>query len=299
MPVTPVFGWPYPELGNEANVPSDIEKLAEAIENILKALEPKYLKTAGAGDAKKLLIVQNTGQAAFKALSGDATISEAGALTIANEAVNTVKLAALSVTEAKVAALAITTAKIANLAVTDEKLASPNNSVYRTLLQTKGFLANGDITGAKYLLGSIAVKNGRMLGVGAGNINMAEEFTHAPPDIVDFASADYAVASKTQKMRLRAGVMVGGNTVATVLTFNLYPITPAGGSKVYEPTLGAAVTGSTATITNPAALSKTLANSGDFTIPADGLYVVGVTISANIGEAPVMHVVGALQHRNV
>lgn len=140
---TPVFLWDVPVLGESADVPTDLLSLATEIENTLKALEPKFLKTAGAGDAKKLLVVSNTGAPAFAAMSGDATISEAGAITIANEAVNAAKVLALAITEAKLAGESVATAKIKLLAVTAATLAEEAVSTIKiaNLAVTEGKLA--------------------------------------------------------------------------------------------------------------------------------------------------------------
>lgn len=121
---TPVFAFDTPVLGEEANVPADLLSLATEIENVIKALEVKRLKTAGAGDDKKLLIVDATGVPNWRAMSGDATISNLGALTIANEAVNAAKILALTITEAKLAGESVGTAKIVALAVNASKLAA-------------------------------------------------------------------------------------------------------------------------------------------------------------------------------
>lgn len=132
--VTPVFGWEYPELGAEADVPVDLHELALQIEEVIKALEVKRLKTAGAGDGGKILIVKNTGEPVWLAINGDATTDAAALLTIGNEKIGTAKLQALAVTAAKLAAesveeskikaLAVTAAKVANEAISEGKIAN-------------------------------------------------------------------------------------------------------------------------------------------------------------------------------
>lgn len=121
--VTPVFGFEYPELGAEADVPTDLHELELELETLLKAFPVNRLSTPEGG-AKDLLIVQAGGFAAWKAMSGDATISEAGAITIANEAVNAAKILNLAINEAKLAGESVGNAKIAALAVTATKLAA-------------------------------------------------------------------------------------------------------------------------------------------------------------------------------
>ena len=63
----------------------------------------------------------------YSAMSGDATASDSGAVTIANNAVETAMLATDAVTTAKITDLNVTTAKIANNAVTAGKIA--NNTI--------------------------------------------------------------------------------------------------------------------------------------------------------------------------
>ena len=60
----------------------------------------------------------------FAKVSGDATTTSAGALTIASDAVTTAKILDSNVTTAKIASDAVTTAKILNANVTAEKLAN-------------------------------------------------------------------------------------------------------------------------------------------------------------------------------
>lgn len=149
--VTPTFGFEYPELGAEGNAPEDFHQLALQVENLLKAFPPADIQTAGAGDEKKLLIVQATGAPAFKAMSGDATITAAGALTIANLAVTNAKLALLAVTEAILAGEAVSEAKIKALAVTAAKLAAEavETGKIKNLAVTEGKIAELAVTAIK------------------------------------------------------------------------------------------------------------------------------------------------------
>lgn len=118
------FGWQTPILEEEANVPADMKRLAEEIEAKVHLMNVEELGNAGAGDAGKLLLVGPGGVNAWKAMSGDATISSAGAVTVGAEKIGTTKMAALAVTEAILAGEAVGTAKIKALAVTAAKLAA-------------------------------------------------------------------------------------------------------------------------------------------------------------------------------
>jgi hypothetical protein len=166
------FGWEYPELGAEADIPADLKRLLEQIEAVVHALNVEELGNAGAGDAGKLLVVGPGGINAWKAMSGDATFSSAGALTIGNEKISTAKLAALAVTEAilggesvsegKIKALAVTAAKLAaacveeskikNLAVSAAKLAelAVTTAKLAELCVTEAKIADGAVSSRKY-----------------------------------------------------------------------------------------------------------------------------------------------------
>jgi hypothetical protein len=82
-----------------------------------------FLDTATAGVSGDILVTNGTGFT-NKTLSGDATIASTGALTVANDAITTVKILNSNVTTDKIADLNVTTAKIADLNVTTGKLAN-------------------------------------------------------------------------------------------------------------------------------------------------------------------------------
>ena len=171
---TPVFLFDVPVLGEEANVPADLLSLATEIENVIKALEVKRLKTAGAGDAKKLLIVSNTGEPVWRAMSGDATISELGVIEIGGEKVSTPELAALCVTEAKVALEAIGTGTLKALAVTAAKLAAEcvETGKIKNLAVTAAKIANETITEEKLATGAAG---SRIMKPTSGRVGVASE----------------------------------------------------------------------------------------------------------------------------
>ena len=82
-----------------------------------------FSDTATAGVSGDILVTNGT-EFANKTLSGDATIVSTGALTVANDAITTVKILNANVTTAKIADVNVTTAKIADLNVTTGKLAN-------------------------------------------------------------------------------------------------------------------------------------------------------------------------------
>lgn len=115
-----------------------------------------------------------------------------------------------------------------------------------------------------------------------------------------FDDADYTVAGRTQKLRLRAQVNANATAWSSVTaTFGLYPVTFAGGANALTATLGTVVSGSTVAIANPSASTTNQGNSGDFTIPSDGQYCLGVVTSATLTGNAAALLTAQLQTRNV
>lgn len=162
---TPVFNWETPELGNEADVPKDLGKVITQVENTVKQLAVERLASAGAGDSGKLLIVGAGGVPAWKAMSGDATITNAGVISIGGEKVSTAMLAALCVTEAKIALEAIGTGTLKALAVTAAKLAAEcvEEGKIKNLAVTAAKIANLTITEGKIADGAVSSQKAKLL----------------------------------------------------------------------------------------------------------------------------------------
>jgi hypothetical protein len=242
---TPVFKFDTPVLGEEANVPQDLGDVILEVENVVKALEPKFIKTAGAGDVKKLLIVDNTGAPIWRALSGDATIAEAGALTIANEAVNAAKLLNLAVTEAKLAGESVATAKIKLLAVTAATLAAEavetakikgeavTEAKLANLAVATGKIANLAVTAGK--LAEEAVETAKIKNLAVTEAKLAElavtEGKIANLAVSEAKLADKAVTSR--KFKPTAGLKVCSADLA--LTEAYQDIAFTGGNLVITP----------------------------------------------------------------
>jgi hypothetical protein len=176
--------------------------------------------------------------------------------------------------------------------ITDANLASPNNSAYRTILQAKSNLnENAGASTNKFMLGSVSG-----LGPGASGVNggaMRSGFGMSPwgetvgllslpPDVIYFAAADYAISSKTSKLRVSGMILPNATAPGINFTFGMYPLTSAGAEKELALTLGTVVPGSTAAVTTPSASTPKREVSGDFTIPADGFYALGVVISSTM-----------------
>ncbi len=132
MPETPIHKLRFPEGEDPAKLALYYQQLAEDVERELDDIAPSQIATAGAGDEGKLLIVQNTGAPAFKALSGDVTVDKDGKVTIGKGTVGTEELADLGVT----------TGKVNNKAITLVKLAE-------ALGLTEGYYADASVTSRK------------------------------------------------------------------------------------------------------------------------------------------------------
>lgn len=156
MPETPHFGWETPAGADPVDIAADLLSLAEEIEDDLHELPVSELG-AVAEDSGKIIVVSNTGAPTYRALSGDATLNNLGALAIANQAVSTAKMALLAVTEAILGNESVATAKIKLLAVTAAKLANEavETAKIANLAVTEGKIANLAVGTAK--IGELAV----------------------------------------------------------------------------------------------------------------------------------------------
>lgn len=154
---------------------------------------------------------------------------------------------------------------------------------YQTIL-TGGALTGANTTIVLFTTGGSGYANG------ATTSSLALEGLY-------FDDADYAISSKTQKLRVRAQAIV--NTVAPTVTYTvgLYPVsTIAGSGGTITYTAGTVVSGSTAT---PSVTTSSVnqASSGDFTIPSDGFYALGVVASGSAAGTTLVTVNAQLQTR--
>lgn len=106
--------------------------------------------------------------------------------------------------------------------------------------------------------------------------------------LVLIESADWSVGGLTTKLRVRAGILLNGSTLGTTFTFGLYPVTVAGAADTVAVTLGTVVSGSTITPSTPSPSTGTQSASGDFNVPSNGIYALGV----NLGATPLANAFG-------
>jgi hypothetical protein len=97
-------------------------------------------------------------------------------------------------------------------------------------------------------------------------------------------TTDIGKTGQSVKMRLHFTVITNATAPAANFSLALYPVTASGGGAAAQvfATTGAAVTGSTVSVTAPALSTVNVIESADFDAPATGQYVIMMTLSANM-----------------
>ncbi len=169
--------------------------------------------------------------------------------------------------------------------VTNAMLASPTAGVYTKLLHASGRSTTAALSAAIYL----------PVGISSDQTTVSVVGTTAPyVGLFYFDDADYAVAGLTPKFLVRAqNPIAGTSSTGYTITVGLYPVTISGGNFV----LGTVVSGSTVLFSPSAINVVAQGNSGDFTVPADGVYTFGYVVSTTPSVAFAVH--AQLYVRNV
>jgi hypothetical protein len=100
------------------------------------------------------------------------------------------------------------------------------------------------------------------------------------PPLLGLRAADFAVSSKTAKLRVVGVFASNATALGTSLTIGLYPVTSAGAADVFTLTLGTVTSGSTSAITTPSASTVGVYTGTDFSLPSDGGYTLGFAAAA-------------------
>ncbi len=139
-------------------------------------------------------------------------------------------------------------------------------TAYRTIHETNGQAYNG-LGGGTY---SFQVTGGA---VASGSALAVQHVTK------HLAAADFAIAGRTTKLRVRASVACNATAPAVNFTFGLASMTAIGGG---ANTISYSLTGvgANAVINAPPASAATSAVSADLNVPADGLYLLFMSTSA-------------------
>ena len=241
----------------------------------------------------------------------DANVTNA---KLATNAVTTAKITDLNVTTTKIADANVTLAKLASnsvdsskivdgaivnadinsaAAIAETKLASSRSGVYRTLFDAQTMTGTGFLgSGVTYIMsnGQVIATNNTNQGIQTSGTQTAQNTTttypYQIPPIFYIDSADYTVSGFTTKMRVKAVIATNATAPGITITAGLYPVTVAGAAGGVTLTTGTVVASSTAALTTPGASAVTQANSSQFTIPSNGGYVLGFTLSgANAGNS--------------
>lgn len=93
--------------------------------------------------------------------------------------------------------------------------------------------------------------------------------------MLNLVAADLAVSGLTSKLRVRASVLTIATAPAITITIGLYPLTIA--SSLVVP--GTVIAASTVAIASPGINAITTGVTSDFTLPSDGPFAVGYTLS--------------------
>jgi hypothetical protein len=171
------------------------------------------------------ILLGNGGTPTATALSGDATVSAGGALTVANSAITTDKINAAAVTTAKINDAAITTAKINDAAVTTAKIndaavtAAKLSTVKAGSLDiytagqytSSGWVCNTSNTTARQTLSSVPPGTYFI----SANANGEAVSSQSDEVVMTLAQSDYAavaLGTGTQKASFTPGITSGSKT---------------------------------------------------------------------------------------
>lgn len=234
-------------------------------------------------DEAKLLVGAADGQIAAVALSADATITAAGALTIANSAITTAKIADTSVTTGKLADDAVTLAKIADAAFASDFTSGefsklPTVSVVKTYVDS---VAQG-----------LDVKDS-VTAIATGNLDITATLVGVTVDGVTLAAdqrvllAGQTTASqngiyivKAAAVPERASDFATGSSAAGAFTFVEQGTSYADTGWVCSTNQGSAVVGTNA-------LAFTQFSSAGIVLAGDGLQKVGNTLSVKLNGSSI------------
>lgn len=142
-------------------------------------------------------------------------------------------------------------------------------AVYRNLLDRHAWLGDGDAASTRLAIPG----TGQAKASGDANATQA---------IIYIDSADWSISGKTTKLNLQAMCNTNATSLGTI-TFicRMYAVSAvAGGADTSSLTIGSAVSGSSVTFTNPSTSTSTTSTSGDFNLPANGIYALGINNDA-------------------
>ena len=164
-----------------------------------------------------------------------------------------------------------------------------NQANYRTLAHAQGYMIAGQAVGTYWF------------GMQDSAASASGGSSRYSPEIIPIYTADHPTINGVATL-LRVDAILSVNATAPTATFTigLYPVTKgAGGAGLSIWSLGSVVGSSTAAFTTPSGSSITRVASSTFSIPSDGLYVLGVTTTtATIATSSLVNITAYLEERN-
>lgn len=163
------------------------------------------------------------------------------------------------------------------------------NASYRTILDSTGSHIAGRVAG------TYGMAQGNPLAISGTGTLYALNTIYI--DSNDFPTVD----GKAAKLRIRAQLYTNDVAPTGNLTVGLHPITrpgTSGGAGLNIFTIGAAVAGSTCVFTTPAADGLHNQVGADFSLPANGHYVIGVVTTQTVATNSHIHISASVQMRN-
>lgn len=176
----------------------------------------------------------------------------------------------------------------------DTSLSSPNNSTYKTIFSARQSIQTDRVAGT-YILCN---RTGTAAGAVASGENILGGGEAPGVPYFYFDDADYTVAGKTTKLRIRAQIATNATKPIITFTLALYPITIAGGADLLTMTLGTLVPNSKAEFSEPPASTVSTVTSSQFEVPADGAYALGVVTNGTMTNNSAALLSAQLQVRN-
>jgi hypothetical protein len=236
--------------------PADGTEVNANFDDVKQYIDARFGNAASA----QIWVANASGVATPRTVSGDATISNTGVLTVGAGK------------------------------ITDSQLASPVSPAWKTIHVARGLTRplQGTALSVLMVYGPMQADPRDMLTTSDGT-NLV--------DAIRLVEADHAIAGKTTKMRLRSDASVNNTAPGVNFVVQLFGSSAAGAADTVRLTAGAAQ-GEAVTHTAPGTGHNT-ATGAEFTMPATGFYLVTVTPSAQVAANSAVLFTVQLQIRHV
>ena len=214
----------------------------------------------------KIYVGDGTNQVTEVAVSGDATMSNSGVLTIEADAITTAKILNANITTAKIADDAVTTAKILNANVTNAKIADDAITTAKIL--------NANVTTAK-----IADANVTTVKIADANVTTAKIANDA---VTTVKILDANVTTP----KIADGNVTNAKLQNSSLTINGTAVSLGGTTTITASPVGTALTSTNILVGSAANVAASVAMTGDVTIGNTGVTAIGTSkvTTANIAN---------------